>query len=171
MSSEHQNLSTYDKASIPSAEGLKIHIAVSDWNKTITDKLLKGAKETLIDLGVNENDIEIIFVPGSFELPFAAKCLLKNKKTDAVICLGCVIKGATKHDDYINSAIASGLTQLSLVSDKPVIFGVLTVNDQDQAEERAGGHLGNKGVECAVTAVKMVQLSQSLSKPKKTIGY
>ena len=141
MSSAHQNLSTYNKENIPSAEGLKIHIAVSEWNTDITDLLLKGAKDTLIDLGVLEEDIEIITVPGSFELPFAAKCLLKAKKTDAVICLGCVIRGETKHDDYINNAIASGITQLSLVSDKPVIFGVLTVNDHQQAIDRSGGKL------------------------------
>ncbi len=133
--------------------------------------MLDGAKSTLLDLGVNEDDICIIHTPGSFELPVAAKSLIKNKSADAVICLGCVIKGDTKHDEYINHAVATGLTQLSLISGKPIIFGVLTVNTKKQAEERAGGIHGNKGIEAAVTAVKMVHMQKELSSPKGTIGF
>ena len=171
MSSKDQNLSTFDKSSCPSGKGLKIHIAISDWNSDITLELLRGAKETLISLDVKESDIEIMHVPGTFELPFAAKCLIKANATDAVICLGCVIKGDTKHDDYINNAVANGITQLSLLSDKPVIFGVVTTNDKQQAIDRSGGKHGNKGIEAAVTAVKMAYAAQQMNSPKKSIGF
>lgn len=171
MSSKDQNLSGYDKEKCPSGKGMKIHIAISEWNSDITLKLLEGAKSTLIDLGVDNSDIEVMHVPGTFELPFAAKCLIKSNKTDAVICLGCVIKGDTKHDDYINNAVASGITQLSLLSDKPVIFGVVTTNDMQQAIDRSGGIHGNKGTEAALTAVKMVHVAKKISNPKKSIGF
>jgi len=171
LSTKDKNLSDHNLKDCPSGKDFKIHIAVSEWNKEITSKLLSGAKETLLALDLAEDDIEVIHVPGSFELPAAAKMLLKHKATDAVICLGCVIKGETQHDEYINSAIANGITQLSVLSDKPIIFGVLTVNDQAQAEDRAGGKHGNKGVEAAVTAVKMVHLGKQLSSPKKSIGF
>lgn len=171
MSSKDQNLSQFNKEDCPSGESFKIHIAVSEWNSDITNALLEGAKGTLIELGVSDDDISIMHVPGTFELPFAAKCLLKNRPSDAVICLGCVIKGDTKHDEYINNAVASGLTQLSLLSDKPVVFGVLTVNNLEQAQERSGGIHGNKGIEAAVTAVKMVAAAKNIRKPKNSIGF
>lgn len=169
MSSAKKNLSEYDDC--PSGEGFNIHIVVSDWNTEVTSKLLSGAKETLIAVGVTESDIEIIRVPGAFELPVAAKSLLKSVSSDSVICLGCVIKGDTSHDEYINNAVATGITQLSIMSGKPIIYGVLTVNDQQQAEDRAGGKHGNKGVEAAITAVKMVHMQKQLGKPKSTIGF
>ena len=169
MSSKDQNLSVH--SDVPSAEGFKIHIAVSDWNRSSTDKLLKGCQESLQEYGVAKDDIEVVRTPGSFELPYAAKALIKNNAPDAVICLGCVIKGETRHDEYINMAVAQGLTQLSLVSDTPVIFGVLTVKDDQQAEDRAGGKYGNKGIESAVTAIRMVHLKKSFVKKKKSIGY
>ncbi len=169
MSSSKKNLSEHDE--IPSAEGFNIHIVVSDWNIDITSKLLTGAKETLVSAGIDESSIEIIHVPGAFELPVAAKSILKAVNSDSVICLGCVIKGDTSHDEYINNAVATGLTQLSVISGKPIIFGVLTVNDQQQAEDRAGGKHGNKGIEAAVTAIKMVAIQKQLGKPKSTIGF
>lgn len=169
MSSVKKNLSEYGDC--PSGEGFLIHIVVSDWNTEITSKLLDGAKETLISVGVSESDIEIVRVPGAFELPVAAKSLLKSVNSDSVICLGCVIKGDTSHDEYINQAVATGITQLSIMSGKPIIFGLLTVNDQQQAEDRAGGKHGNKGIEAAITAVKMVHMQKQLGKPKSTIGF
>ena len=110
-------------------------------------------------------------MPGAFELPLAAKSLLKSKSLDGVICLGCVIKGDTSHDEYINQAVANGLTQLSLVSGKPAIFGLLTVNTLEQAKERSGGSHGNKGTEAAVTVVKMIDMQNQLSAPKSSIGF
>ncbi len=169
MSSAKKNLSEYGDC--PSGEGFNIHIVVSDWNTEITSKLLSGAKQTLIAVGVSESDIEVVRVPGAFELPVAAKSLLKSVNSDSVICLGCVIKGDTSHDEYINNAIATGITQLSIMSGKPIIYGVLTVNDQQQAEDRAGGKHGNKGIEAAITAVKMVHMQKQLGKPKSTIGF
>ncbi|MDA8692621.1 6,7-dimethyl-8-ribityllumazine synthase [Saprospiraceae bacterium] len=169
MSSSKKNLSDHDE--VPSGKGFHIHIVVSDWNTDITSKLLSGAKETLLSAGIEESTIEIVHVPGAFELPVAAKSILKAVSTDSVICLGCVIKGDTAHDEYINNAVATGLTQLSIVSGKPIIFGVLTVNDQQQAEDRAGGKHGNKGVEAAITAIKMVTIQKQLGKPKSTIGF
>jgi len=169
LSSAKKNLSEYGDC--PSGEGFLIHIVVSDWNTEITSKLLDGAKETLISVGVSESDIEIVRVPGAFELPVAAKSLLKSVNSDSVICLGCVIKGDTSHDEYINQAVATGITQLSIMSGKPIIFGLLTVNDQQQAEDRAGGKHGNKGIEAAITAVKMVHMQKQLGKPKSTIGF
>ena len=169
MSSAKKNLSEYGDC--PSGEGFNIHIVVSDWNIEITSKLLSGAKETLIAVGVTESDIEIVRVPGAFELPVAAKSLLRSVNSDSVICLGCVIKGDTSHDEYINNAVATGITQLSIMSGKPIIYGVLTVNDQQQAEDRAGGKHGNKGIEAAITAVKMVHMQKQLGKPKSTIGF
>jgi len=171
LSSKDKNLSDHNLKDCPSGKDFKIHIAVSDWNTEITSKLLSGAKETLIALDLKEEDIEVVHTPGSFELPSAAKMLMKHKSTDAVICLGCVIKGETQHDEYINMAVANGITQLSVLSDKPIIFGVLTVNDLAQAKDRSGGKHGNKGVEAAVTAIKMVHLNKELSSPKKSIGF
>ena len=171
MGEKKQNLSEYDKDSCPSGKGFKIHIAVSEWNDNITSKLLSGAQSTLIEQGLDEEDIIVLKTPGAFELPVAAKMLLKNKSSDAIICLGCVIKGDTQHDEYINMAVANGITQLSILSGKPIIFGLLTVNDLEQAEERAGGTHGNKGVEAAVTAIKMVHHQKELSSPKKSIGF
>lgn len=155
----------------PSAEGMKIHIAHSEWNEGITDKLLHGALKTLELLGLPESDITVMKVPGTFELPVAAKTLLKNKAADAVICLGCVIKGETEHDLFINQSVANALNQLAIASSKPMIFGVLTVNSMEQAEDRAGGKYGNKGEEAAVTAVKMVATIKKLCQPGKSIGF
>ncbi len=156
---------------IPSAEGFKIHVIVSDWNQQITSKLLKGAIDTLSKHGIKENEIEIVHVPGAFELPVAAKILLKERTTDAVICLGCVIKGETEHDMFINQSVANALNQLAVISGKPMIFGVLTTNTEQQALDRSGGEHGHKGIEAAETAIRMVALSKNISKPKSTIGF
>jgi len=171
LSSKDQSLSATNLSTVPSAEGYKIYIVVSEWNEHITSPLLEGAVSTLEKLKVSKKDREVFKVPGTFELPVAAKSLLQAKQVDAVICLGCVIKGETDHDVYINQSVANALNQLAIVSGKPIIFGVLTVNSLEQAKDRAGGKHGNKGVEAAVTAVKMVHLQKGINDSPKSIGF
>ncbi len=158
MSSSLKNLSSYNKDEIPSGEKGIFGIVVSEWNKEITDNLLQGAVETLLGHGVDEKDIYVRHVPGSFELPFGASTLLEKKKFDAVICLGCVIQGETRHFEFISQAVAHGIMKVSLSEGIPVIFGVLTTDTLQQAKDRSGGALGNKGTEAAVTALKMAAL-------------
>lgn len=156
------NLSNYNFDDVPSAKGMKIAIVYATWNKEITNGLLKGAKQTLIECGCNEQDIIINKVPGSFELGLGAQFLLeKDTSIDAVICLGSVIQGETKHFDYVCQTTATAIKDVSLKYNKAVIFGVLTDNNQQQAIDRSGGKLGNKGVEAAVTAIEMVSLKNS----------
>ncbi len=171
MASSLKNLSTYDESNLPSAAGLSFGIVVSDWNTDITHVLYQGCLDTLLKHGVAEDDIRTAQVPGSFELPVGAKIMAGVKRFDAIICLGCVIKGETQHDEYINNAVATGLTNLSIASGIPCIFGVLTPNNHEQALERAGGKHGNKGVEAAVTAIRMASLRKELAKPTAKIGY
>lgn len=160
MASALKNLSAYDENSIPSAENMHFGIVVAEWNAHITHALYKGCLETLLTHGANEENIHTIQVPGSFELPTGARLMAAKHKLDAVICLGCVIKGETKHDEYISNAVAMGLTNLSIASGQPFIFGVLTPNDEQQALDRAGGKHGNKGVEAAVSAIRMAALKK-----------
>jgi 6,7-dimethyl-8-ribityllumazine synthase len=155
MASALQNLSSYDTEKVPNGNGKSFGIAVAEWNKHITFELLKSCMETLIQHGVSENDIHVHFVPGTFELPFAGKKLAQQHHLAGVICLGCVIKGETDHDIYINTSVANALQTLNIEFDIPFIFGVLTPNNEAQALDRAGGKHGNKGVEAAVTALKM----------------
>lgn len=172
MASALKNLSTYDESNLPSAENMKIGIVVADWNEKITHALYQGCFDTLIKHGVEEDKIETVQVPGAFELTVAAKMLLQNKKLDAVICIGCVIKGETSHNEYINNSVAIGLTNLGVMSGIPCIFGLLTPNDEQQAIDRSGGKYGNKGVEAAVTALRMAGLKHDLKKAeKKSIGF
>ena len=159
MATTNNNLSDFNKDSLPDSSNMKIGIVVSKWNNKITDGLYNGAFTTLIDSGVSENNIEKIEVPGSFELIFGAK-LLSRKDVDAIICLGSVIQGETKHFDYVCQAVSNGIKDLNISLDIPVIFGVLTVNTMEQALNRSGGKHGNKGVEAAVTAINMVHLNQ-----------
>jgi len=158
MASALQNLSSYDTESVPNGKGKSFGIAVAEWNKNITFKLLKGCVETLIKYGVQEEDIHISFVPGTFELPFAGKKLAQCHHLAAVVCIGCVIKGETDHDIYINTSVAHALQKLNTELDIPFIFSVLTPNTEQQALDRAGGKHGNKGIEAAVTALKMSTL-------------
>lgn len=157
--------------SIQDIHSIKIGIVQSQWNEIITNKLLEGAKKTLLDKGIQPDHLLIHQVPGAFELPLGAKFLLNHIKLDAVICLGCVIKGHTDHDKYINHAVANGITQLGLISNIPIIYGVLTPNNEEQALERAGGSEGNKGSEAAQTALSMIHLKRNLHPEKKSIGY
>ncbi|MEM9836408.1 MAG: 6,7-dimethyl-8-ribityllumazine synthase, partial [Bacteroidota bacterium] len=144
----------------------------SDWNKDITHTLYQGCFDTLIKHGADEENIHTLQVPGTFELPAGARMIAGKQKLDAVICLGCVIKGETKHDEYINTAVAQGLINLSIATGKPYIFGVLTPNTHEQALDRAGGKYGNKGVEAAITAIRMGAMYKAQKVgAKPTIGF
>ena len=172
MASALKNLSDYDEANLSSAKKMKFGIVVADWNAKITHALYEGCFDTLIKHEAEEENIKTVQVPGTFELTVAAKILLQNQKYDAIICIGCVIKGETSHNEYINNSVAMGLTNLGLASGIPCIFGVLTPNDEQQAIDRAGGKYGNKGVEAAVTAIRMATLKEDLKKAeKKSIGF
>lgn len=156
MATAYHNLSSYDEATVPDGKDMRIGIVVSEWNDNITRPLLEGAHETLVKHGVKEENILIDFVPGSFELIFGAKHLVENKEIDAVIVLGCVVKGDTPHFDYVCSGVTQGIADMNIRYDIPFIFGLLTTDNMQQAEDRAGGIHGNKGDECAVTALKMI---------------
>ncbi len=161
MSTKLKNLSSYNPELVPDASHLKFGIVVSEWNLDITHALLKGALKTLQKHGVTEENIEISHVPGSFELTFGARLLAEREDLDGVICLGCVIQGETPHFDYICQSVSHGITELNLEYDIPVVFGVLTPNNMQQAKDRAGGKYGNKGDEAAVTAIKMAVLNEA----------
>lgn len=158
MATALKNLSDHDPEQIPSAEGMRFGIVVAEYNSDITFALRDGCMESLIGQGAVRSDIHVSHVPGAFELPSGAQFMADANYCDAIICLGCVIKGETQHDEYINHAVAQGITNLSLELSKPVIFGLLTPNTHQQAVDRAGGIHGNKGVEAAITAIKMVAL-------------
>lgn len=156
MATAYHNLSSYDPEKVPNGADMKIGIVVSEWNEGITTALLQGAHATLIKHGVKEENILIDFVPGSFELIFGAKHIAENKAIDAIITLGCVVRGDTPHFDYVCSGVTQGIADMNIRYDIPFIFGLLTTDDMLQAEERAGGRHGNKGDECAITALKMI---------------
>jgi 6,7-dimethyl-8-ribityllumazine synthase len=159
-----KNLSVYNPDSVPDASEMRFGVVVSDWNKEVTWSLLDGAVKTLKKHGATEKNIIVKHVPGSFELTLGAQFLAEYDDLDAVICLGCVIQGETPHFTYICQGVTQGITQLNLEYNLPFIFGVLTTNNQQQAAERAGGILGNKGDEAAVTAIKMAALQRDIEK-------
>ena len=163
MATEGNNLSEYDLNSVPNGSAMTLGIVVSEWNDKITLGLLKGAKDTLLKHGVAESNIYIHFVPGAFELPLGAQLILENQAVDAVICLGCVIQGETKHFDFVCDGVTQGIKDVTLKYNAPVIFGVLTDNTEQQSIDRSGGRLGNKGDEAAVTAIKMVDFKNRIS--------
>ena len=144
------------------AEGLKFCIVVGRFNEFIGGKLLEGAFDALKRHGAREEDIDVAYVPGAFEIPLIAKKMAKNDKYDAVICLGAVIKGSTSHYDYVCAEVSKGIASVSLDTEKPVLFGVLTTNNIEQAIERAGTKAGNKGYECAVSAIEMANLLREI---------
>ncbi|WP_430811788.1 MULTISPECIES: 6,7-dimethyl-8-ribityllumazine synthase [unclassified Carboxylicivirga] len=162
MATSLKNLSDYNIADVPSATDMKFGIVVSEWNTEITEALYEGAYNTLLKHGALEENIVKKYVPGSFELTAGAKYLAEMTDVDAVICLGCVIKGDTPHFDFVCHGVTQGMTLLNVQYPIPFIFGLLTTLDQQQALDRAGGKHGNKGDEGAVTAIKMVHLNQSL---------
>ena len=162
MATQLKNLSSTTLEADKSFKKVNIGIVVAEWNTDITHALRDGAVNYLLGLGVKEKNISIHSVPGSFELALGAQWLAEQKHTDAVIALGCVIQGETRHFDFICDACANGIMQVGLRSGKPVIFGVLTTDNEKQAKERAGGKHGNKGVEAAETALRMLALKNSL---------
>ncbi len=164
MATHLKNLSVYEPDSIHSGMNVSIGIVVSDWNQEVTFALSDAAEAALLQHGVQPANIFIHHVPGSFELPMGAQFLIDALHPDAVILLGCVIQGETRHFDFICQAVAQGCMELGLKSNIPAIFGVLTTNTLQQALDRAGGIHGNKGVEAAVTALQMIALKTSLSK-------
>lgn len=162
MATKNHNLSDYDITKVPSGEGMKVGIVVSEWNENITAALLDGAINTLKVNGVKEEDIKVMTVPGSFELIYGATQMVKTP-VDGVIAIGCVIRGDTPHDRYICQGTTYGLSRLNATQDKPVIYGLITTLDMQQAEDRAGGKMGNKGDECAVTLIKMIDFKRKIN--------
>lgn len=156
MATSLKNLSDYSSANITNISSRKFAIIVSEWNTEVTEALYQGAYQTLLKEGAVVENIIRKNVPGSYELSLAAQWMARQEEIDAVICLGCVIQGETRHFDFICNAVAYGLTEVALKYNKPVIFGVLTPNTQQQAMDRAGGKHGNKGDEAAITAIKML---------------
>jgi 6,7-dimethyl-8-ribityllumazine synthase len=156
------NLSEYNRETVPDASEMRFGIVVSDWNSKITWALLEGAVNTLKKHGTPATDIVIKHVPGSYELTLGAQFLAEYDDLDAVICLGCVIQGETPHFTYICQGVTQGITQLNMEYNLPFVFGVLTTNTIEQAEERAGGMHGNKGDEAAITAIKMAALQREM---------
>lgn len=166
MSSQDKNLSDLSYEGADQASELKIAIIRSEWNSDITERLLHGAIESLHKYGIADKNIKVIHVPGSFELPIGAQMVLEcqDPQPHAVICLGCVIRGETSHFDYVSQAVSSGIKDVGLKYNVPVIFGVLTDDKKEQSLARSGGELGNKGEEAAVTAVKMALIQRKLRK-------
>tara|TARA_B110000459_G_scaffold43317_1_gene47614 strand:+ start:10437 stop:10910 length:474 start_codon:yes stop_codon:yes gene_type:complete len=153
------NLSYYDKTTIPNAKDFRFGIVVSEWNPDITENLQKGAIETLLDCGARQENIISWVVPGSFELVYGCKKMLETLQLDAIIAIGNVIQGETKHFDFVCNGVTQGIVDLNVKYSTPVIFCVLTDNSKQQSIDRSGGKFGNKGIESAVTAIKMASLS------------
>lgn len=144
------------------AENIRIGIVASRLNSFITSRLIDGANDGLIRHGINENDIDLVLVPGAFEIPLAAKKMSKSGRYDVVICLGAIIRGITSHYDYVCSEVSKGIASVSLRSEIPIIFGVLTTDNIEQAIERAGSKSGNKGYDCALAAIEMANLFKNI---------
>ncbi|MFS4456659.1 6,7-dimethyl-8-ribityllumazine synthase [Maribacter sp. 2304DJ31-5] len=160
MATSTKNLSAYDKTTIPNAKDLRFGIVVSEWNPKITEGLFKGAETALLDCGALVSNIVRWDVPGSFELVFGCKKMIERGRFDAVIAIGSVIQGETKHFDFVCSAAAQGIKDLNVRFETPVIFCVLTDNNLQQAIDRSGGKHGNKGTEAAIAAIKMASLGR-----------
>jgi len=158
VATDHTNLSEYDKDSLPDASHLKVGLVVSEWNPEITNSLFEAAQTTLLENGVWQNNIFKTDVPGSFELIMGCKHMIKENKPDAVIAIGSVIQGETRHFEFVCQAVAQGIKDINVQSDTPVIFCVLTDDTLQQARDRSGGKHGNKGVESAIAAIRMATL-------------
>lgn len=163
MSSADKNLSDVHINASIDASKFKFGIVVADWNEQVTESLYAGAYQTLVNAGAQREKIIRMNVPGTFELSLGAQWMAEKKDIDAVICLGCVIQGETRHFDFICDAVANGITNVGLKFNKPVIFGVLTTDNMKQALDRAGGKHGNKGDEAAATAIKMLAMKEQLT--------
>ena len=164
MATKYHNLSDYDFDSVPDASNMRFGIVVSEWNSNITGALLEGAVKTLMKHGAKEDNIIVYTVPGSFELVYGASLMMKSGQVDAVIAFGCVVRGDTPHFDYVCSGTTQGLAELNAKGELPVVYGLVTTNNMDQAKDRAGGILGNKGDECAITAIKMIDYTCRIKK-------
>ena len=156
MASNQKNLSDHSNRNIADMQSKKFAVIVSEWNEEVTESLYQGAVDTLLQNGATKENIIRKNVPGSFELTLGAQWMADDKSIEAVICLGCVIQGETRHFDFICHAVANGITNVGMKYNKPVIFGVLTTENQKQALDRSGGKHGNKGDEAAITAIKML---------------
>lgn len=162
MVEKKKNLSEFTPFNFTSAKNIRIGIVVSEWNDRITDSLLEGAVQSLTEHGVPSDHINICHVPGSYELPSGADMMFRETAVDAVICIGCIIQGETRHFEFIAQAVAKGIMDVGLKHGKPAIFSVLTCDTMQQAEDRSGGRYGNKGVEGAVSCLKMLALKSEL---------
>ena len=158
MATVNKNLSHYDKNTVPNAKDLRFGIVVSEWNEDITSGLYNGAIEALLENGAGEDNIVTWQVPGSFELIYGSKRMIETQEVDAVIAIGSVIQGETKHFDFVCEAVAQGIKDLNVQTDVPVVFCVLTDNTLQQAIDRSGGIHGNKGTEAAIVAIRMAEL-------------
>ena len=156
------NLSDYDPTAVPDGSPYRIGVIAAEWNPEVTDALLQGAVDTLSEHGVKAENLLVRRVPGTFELTSAADMMLGTPNIDAVICIGCVIQGETRHFEFICQAVSQGITNVALKRERPVIFSVLTCDTMQQALDRAGGRHGNKGIEGAITALKMIAYQRSL---------
>ncbi len=162
MATENKNLSQYDKNTIPNTKGLRFGIVVSEWNDNITSGLYNGALQALLENNVPQQDIVTWYVPGSFELVYGSKKMIQTQNVDAVIAIGSVIQGETKHFDFVCEAVSQGIKDLNVQTDVPVVFCVLTDNTMQQAIDRSGGKHGNKGTEAAIVAIRMAYLKTSV---------
>ena len=160
MATALRNLSEYDKDFVPNGADFKVGIVVSEWNDSITMNLLKGAKDALLENGVNEKNILIRFVPGAFELPLGAQFMCEFTDVDGVIAIGVVIQGETKHFDFVCDAATQGIKDVNLEFNTPVAFRLLTDNNIQQSIDRSGGKHGNKGIECAIACMKMIAMKK-----------
>ena len=156
------NLSEYKELNISNIETFKVAIVVAEWNAFITENLLKGCEETLLKEGVKQENIKIVRVPGAFGLSYASMQLCKSQKYDAVVAIGCVIRGETAHFDFVCSGVTQGITLCNTQTDTPTIFCLLTDDYKEQSIARSGGSLGNKGIEAGVTALKMIDLRRQM---------
>jgi 6,7-dimethyl-8-ribityllumazine synthase len=170
MATALRNLSEYNKDFVPDGADFKIGIVVSEWNDSITLNLLKGAKQALKENGVKDKNIIVRFVPGAFELPLGAQYMCEYAEVDGVIAIGVVIQGETKHFDFVCDGATQGIKDVNLKYNKPIAFCLLTDNNIQQSIDRSGGKHGNKGIECAVACMKMIDLKKQFSVTEK-IGY
>jgi len=171
MATANKNLSHLESVPLSEPSKIKIGIVVSEWNESITNNLLEGAISALKENKIAEKNIIVHRVPGTFELPLGAQYLLENNLVHGVITIGCVIQGETKHFDFVCQGATQGIVQVGLRYNKPVSFCVLTDENKQQSIDRSGGKHGNKGIECAISCLKMIQLKEEIQKPSGNIGF
>lgn len=171
MATANKNLSEYDKTKLPDASEYRFGVVVSEWNDKITNGLFTGAQTALLDCGVKPENIIKWDVPGSFELIYGAKKMIETQNVDCIITIGCVIKGETMHFEFVCDGVTQGVKDLNIQYDVPVIFCLLTDNNEQQSIDRSGGKHGNKGTEAAIAGIKMVALKKNAENKTKTIGF